>query len=52
VWAGGDCAHGGRDLTVEAVEHGKRAAISMDLALRAGGARAQKAATVEVTQNG
>ena len=26
VWAGGDCRHGGRDLTVEAVEHGKQAA--------------------------
>ena len=24
VWAGGDCRLGGRDLTVEAVEHGKR----------------------------
>jgi glutamate synthase (NADPH/NADH) small chain len=33
VWAGGDCRHGGRDLTVEAVEHGKRAAISMDAVL-------------------
>ena len=30
VWAGGDCRAGGRDLTVEAVEHGKRAAISID----------------------
>ena len=29
VWAGGDCRHGGRDLTVEAVEHGKRAAMSI-----------------------
>ena len=28
VWAGGDCTFGGRDLTVEAVEHGKRAAMS------------------------
>ena len=26
VWAGGDCRAGGLDLTVEAVEHGKRAA--------------------------
>ena len=34
VWAGGDCRFGGRDLTVEAVEHGKQAAISMDAALR------------------
>ncbi len=29
VWAGGDCSFGGRDLTVEAVEHGKIAAHSM-----------------------
>ena len=34
VWAGGDCTHGGRDLTVEAVEHGKRAAICVDKSLR------------------
>jgi len=34
VWAGGDCRHGGRDLTVEAVEHGKRAAVAIDAALR------------------
>jgi dihydropyrimidine dehydrogenase (NAD+) subunit PreT len=33
VWAGGDCRHGGRDLTVEAVEHGKRAAESIHAAL-------------------
>jgi dihydropyrimidine dehydrogenase (NAD+) subunit PreT len=30
VWAGGDCTWGGRDLTVEAVEHGKVAALSID----------------------
>jgi len=30
VWAGGDCRFGGRDLTVEAVEHGKVAAIAID----------------------
>jgi dihydropyrimidine dehydrogenase (NAD+) subunit PreT len=36
VWAGGDCRHGGRDLTVEAVEHGKLAARSIDAALTAG----------------
>lgn len=36
VWAGGDCRHGGRDLTVEAVEHGKRSAIAIDRRLRAG----------------
>ena len=35
VWAGGDCRHGGRDLTVEAVEHGKVAAIAIDRTLRA-----------------
>jgi dihydropyrimidine dehydrogenase (NAD+) subunit PreT len=33
VWAGGDCSWGGRDLTVEAVEHGKIAAQSIDCAL-------------------
>jgi len=35
VWAGGDCQYGGQDLTVVAVEHGKRAAISIDASLRA-----------------
>ena len=34
VWAGGDCRAGGRDLTVEAVEHGKRSAIAIDRCLR------------------
>jgi len=38
IWAGGDCRFGGRDLTVEAVEHGKRSAVSIDLALRGRGA--------------
>jgi glutamate synthase (NADPH/NADH) small chain len=33
VWAGGDCTFGGKDLTVEAVEHGKIAAHSIDRAL-------------------
>lgn len=33
VWAGGDCRVGGRDLTVEAVEHGKVAAVSIHAAL-------------------
>jgi glutamate synthase (NADPH/NADH) small chain len=33
VWAGGDCAHGGQDLTVAAVEDGKRAAESINRAL-------------------
>ena len=35
VWAGGDCRVGGRDLTVEAVEHGKVAALSIHAALGA-----------------
>ena len=35
VWAGGDCAHGGKDLTVSAVEDGKQAAHSIDRALKA-----------------
>ncbi|MGH6988798.1 MAG: NAD(P)-dependent oxidoreductase [Stellaceae bacterium] len=34
VWAGGDCIVGGLDLTVEAVEHGKRAAHAIDAALK------------------
>jgi len=34
IWAGGDCTYGGRDLTVEGVEHGKIAAHSIDRALR------------------
>jgi glutamate synthase (NADPH/NADH) small chain len=34
VWAGGDCVAGGRDLTVWAVEHGKRAAAAIDRHLR------------------
>jgi glutamate synthase (NADPH/NADH) small chain len=45
VWAGGDCCHGGRDLTVEAVEHGKQAAISIDQSLR--GAADDAAATTD-----
>lgn len=35
VWAGGDCVAGGQDLTVVAVEDGKRAALSIDRHLRA-----------------
>ncbi len=34
VWAGGDCALTGSDLTVWAVEDGKRAAASIDAALQ------------------
>ena len=37
VWAGGDCVHGGQDLTVGAVEDGKQAARSIDAALTANG---------------
>ena len=37
VWAGGDCRFGGRDLTVEAVEHGKQAALSIHASLSSGG---------------
>ena len=33
VWAGGDCRFGGLDLTVEAVEHGKQAALSIHASL-------------------
>jgi glutamate synthase (NADPH/NADH) small chain len=36
VWAGGDCTYGGKDLTVEAVEHGKIAAHAITRALVAG----------------
>jgi dihydropyrimidine dehydrogenase (NAD+) subunit PreT len=34
VWAGGDCVFGGQDLTVQAVEDGKRAAIAIDRDVR------------------
>ena len=34
VWAGGDCVDSKHDLTVQAVEDGKRAAASIDRALR------------------
>jgi glutamate synthase (NADPH/NADH) small chain len=36
VWAGGDCATGGDDLTVTAVAEGRDAAMDIDAALRAG----------------
>lgn len=35
VWAGGDCRAGGLDLSVEAVEHGKRSALAIHRALSA-----------------
>ncbi|WP_237155001.1 NAD(P)-dependent oxidoreductase [Oryzibacter oryziterrae] len=35
VWAGGDCVLGGEDLTVQAVDHGKRAAQSIHASLMA-----------------
>ncbi len=34
VWAGGDCASGGDDLTVTAVADGRDAAINIDSTLR------------------
>jgi dihydropyrimidine dehydrogenase (NAD+) subunit PreT len=34
IWAGGDCAAGGQDLTVAAVDDGRRAAESIDAYLR------------------
>ncbi len=34
VYAGGDCVRSGEDLTVQAVEDGKQAAIAVDLMLR------------------
>jgi glutamate synthase (NADPH/NADH) small chain len=34
VWAGGDCATGGDDLTVTAVAEGRDAAEDIDAALR------------------
>ena len=46
VWAGGDCRFGGRDLTVEAVEHGKVAAQSIHRSLMAGTAVAEGSSAV------
>ena len=37
VWAGGDCVAEGEDLTVTAVEHGRRAAHAIDAHLRRNG---------------
>jgi dihydropyrimidine dehydrogenase (NAD+) subunit PreT len=39
LWAGGDCIHGGEDLTVSAVQDGKLAALSIDRFLRASPSR-------------
>ena len=39
VWAGGDCATGGKDLTVVAVQDGKLAALSIDRYLKSGRAQ-------------
>ena len=36
VWAGGDCASGGADLTVTAVAEGRDAAMDIHAALTAG----------------
>ena len=41
VWAGGDCVHGGTDLTVSAVQDGKLAALSIDGFLKGPHARAR-----------
>ena len=38
VWAGGDCAFGGQDLTVSAVAMGRDAAESINLSLAAAAA--------------
>ncbi|MEM6851114.1 MAG: NAD(P)-dependent oxidoreductase [Pseudomonadota bacterium] len=38
VYAGGDCIRSGEDLTVQAVEDGKRAAHAVDAALKSNGA--------------
>jgi dihydropyrimidine dehydrogenase (NAD+) subunit PreT len=35
IWAGGDCAAGGKDLTVAAVDDGRRAAESIHAFLTA-----------------
>ena len=35
IWAGGDCIAGGQDLTVSAVDDGRRAAESIHIALSA-----------------
>ena len=37
VWAGGDCAAGGDDLTVTAVAEGRDAAMDIDLVLSGDG---------------
>ncbi len=47
VWAGGDCAAGGDDLTVTAVAAGRDAAESINRALR-GGAAAGRPSTAEL----
>ena len=39
VWAGGDCRAGGLDLTVEAVEHGKRSAKAIHAQISASAAQ-------------
>jgi dihydropyrimidine dehydrogenase (NAD+) subunit PreT len=49
IWAGGDCRHGGRDLTVEAVERGKRSAVAIDLALRGEFAAAARPSSAEAS---
>jgi len=46
VWAGGDCVGTAVDLTVQAVEDGKRAARSIDQALRTAAVHPRKSAEV------
>lgn len=45
VFAGGDCVAAGIDLTVQAVEHGKRAARAIDLMLQGASARVPRTGT-------
>jgi dihydropyrimidine dehydrogenase (NAD+) subunit PreT len=49
VWAGGDCTFGGQDLTVEAVEHGKIAAHSIDRVLAQRQTQTQTRAPIDPT---
>ena len=51
VWAGGDCVAGGLDLTVNAVEDGKRAARSVDAALKSTAPELQEDAMVDLSAN-
>ncbi len=52
VWAGGDCAVGGEDLTVNAVRQGRDTAESINRYLTAGAIVSELAAIEEVRVNG